>query len=117
MEGSAGIRLSAGIFISLVITVGAVVALKILEKKLPATDSGEIITYVCNKCGKKARSSDKFCNACGGEIEKKVVVKEEYACEKCGKRATAKEKFCSACGGEIKVKEKPPVAEAAATEA
>ena len=115
MEGSAGIRLSAGIFISLVITVGAVVALKILEKKLPATDSGEIITYVCNKCGKKARSTDKFCNACGGEIEKKVVVKEEYACEKCGKRATAKEKFCSACGGEIKVKEKPPVAEAAAT--
>ena len=38
-----------------------------------------------------------------------------YACEKCGKRATAKEKFCSDCGGEIKVKEKPPVEEAAAT--
>ena len=116
MEGSAGIRLSAGIFISLVITVGAAVALKILEKKLPASDSGEIITYACNKCGKKARSSDKFCNACGGEIEKKVVIKEEYACEKCGKRATAKEKFCSACGGEIKVKEKPPVAEPTATD-
>ena len=115
MEGSAGIRLSAGIFISLVITVGAAVALKILEKKLPATDSGETVTYVCSKCGKKARSTDKFCNACGGEIEKKVVVKEEYACEKCGKRATAKEKFCSACGGEIKVKEKPPIEEAAAT--
>ena len=54
-------------------------------------------------------------NSCGGEIEKKVVIKEEYACEKCGKRATAKEKFCSACGGEIKVKEKPPIEEAAAT--
>ena len=40
-----------------------------------------------------------------------------YACEKCAKKATAKEKFCSACGGEIKVKEKPPVAEPAATEA
>ena len=115
MESSAGIRLSAGIFISLVITVGAAVALKILEKKLPASDSGETVTYVCSKCGKKARSSDNFCNACGGEIEKKVVIKEEYACEKCGKRATAKEKFCSACGGEIKVKEKPPIEEAAAT--
>ena len=51
----------------------------------------------------------------GGEIEKKVVIKEEYACVKCGKRATAKEKFCSDCGGEIKVKEAPPVAEASAT--
>ena len=40
-----------------------------------------------------------------------------YACEKSGKRATAKEKFCSACGGEIKAKGKPPVEEAAATEA
>ena len=115
-SGSAGIRLSAGIFISLVITVGAAVALKILEKKLPASNSGEIITYVCKKCGKKARSTDKFCNACGGEIEKKVEVKAEYACEKCGKRATAKEKFCSECGGEIKVKEKPPVEEATATD-
>ena len=116
MEGSAGIRLSAGIFISLILSVGAVVALKVLEKKFPASESAETVIYVCSKCEKKARSSDRFCNACGGEIEKKVVVKEEYACEKCGKRATAKEKFCSECGGEIKIKEKPPVAEATATD-
>ncbi len=115
MEGSAGIRLSAGIFISLVITAGAVVALKILEKKLPAGESSEIVTYACVKCGKKAKAADKFCSACGGEIEKKVVVKEEYACVKCGKRATAKDKFCNACGGEIKVKEAPPKEEAAAS--
>ncbi len=107
MESSAGIRLSAGIFISLVITAGAVVALKILEKKLPVSESSEIVTYACAKCGKKARAADKFCSACGGEIEKKVVVKEEYACVKCGKKATAKDKFCNACGGEIKVKEAP----------
>ena len=116
--GSAGIKFSAGIFIALIFTIGAVVALKVLEKKLPATDEGgETVTYVCGKCGKKAKAKDKFCNACGGEIEKKVVVKEEYACEKCGKRASAKEKFCSACGGEIKVKEKPPVAEPTEAEA
>ncbi len=115
-SGSAGIRLSAGIFISLVITVGAAVALKILEKKLPASDSGEIITYICNKCGKKARSSDKFCNACGGEIEKKVVVKEEYACEKCGKKATAKDKFCNECGGVVVVKKEEPKEETATIE-
>ena len=116
-SGSAGIRLSAGIFISLVITVGAAVALKILEKKLPATDEGgESVTYVCSKCGKKARSSDKFCNACGGEIEKKVVVKEEYACEKCGKKATAKDKFCNGCGGAVVVKKEEPKEEAATIE-
>ena len=101
MKGSAGIRLSAGIFISLVLTVGAAVGLKVLEMKLPATGSGESVMYACSKCGKKAGSSDKFCNACGGEIEKKVVVKEEYACAKCGKRASAKDRFCSACGGVI----------------
>ncbi len=123
METSAGFSLSAGIFISLVITVGAVVALKILEKKLPASESGEIVSYACAKCGKKARAADKFCSACGGEIEKKVAVKEEYACVKCGKRATAKDKFCNLCGGEIKVKEKtpaevsPPVTEEAAPQA
>ena len=115
MEGSAGIRLSAGIFISLVITAGAVVTLKILEKKLPVGES-ESVTYACAKCGKKAKANDKFCNACGGEIEKKVVVKEEYACVKCGKKASGKDKFCSECGGEIKVKEKPPVQESTATD-
>ena len=115
MESSAGIRLSAGIFISLVITVGAVVALKILEKKLPVGES-ESVTYACAKCGKKAKANDKFCSVCGGEIEKKVVVKEEYACVKCGKKASGKEKFCSACGGEIKVKEKPPVIDPTATD-
>ena len=103
--GSAGIKLSAGIFIALIFTVGAVVALKVLEKKLPATDEGgETVTYVCGKCGKKAKAKDKFCNECGGEIEKKVVVKEEYACEKCGKKATAKDKFCNGCGGAVVVK-------------
>ncbi len=113
MESSAGIRLSAGIFISLVLTIGAVVALKILEKKLPVGASSEIVTYACAKCGKKAKSSDKFCSACGGEIEKKVVVKEQYACVKCGKKASAKDKFCSVCGGEIKAKEAPLQEEAA----
>ncbi len=116
-ESSAGIRLSAGIFIALIFTVGAVVALKILEKKLPATDEGgETVTYVCGKCGKKAKAKDKFCNACGGEVEKKVVVKEEYACVKCGKKATAKDKFCNACGGAVVVKKGESKAETASIE-
>ncbi len=100
-----GYKLSAGIFITIIFTVGAVVALKILEKKFPdGEDTTETISYVCSKCGKKAKASDKFCNACGGEVGEKTMVKEEYVCEKCGKKATEKDKFCNACGGEIKVK-------------
>ena len=58
----------------------AAVALKILEKKLPASDSGETVTYVCGKCGKKATAKDKFCNACGGAVVvKKKEPKEETA--------------------------------------
>lgn len=112
-----GIRLSAGIFIAIIFTVGAVVALKVLEKKFPVTDEGgETVTYVCGKCGKKAKAKDKFCNACGGEIEKKVVVKEKYACEKCGKKATAKDKFCNGCGGAVVVKKEEPKEETATIE-
>ncbi len=71
--GSAGIRMSAGIFITLIFAVGAVVALKVLQKKFPASGENEPqITYTCSKCGKKARAKDKFCNACGGEIVKKT---------------------------------------------
>ena len=112
---SAGFKLSAGVFSALVFTVGAVVALKILEKKMPASVGGESVNYVCSKCGKKAKAKDKFCPACGGEVEKKVIRKEEYACEKCGKKATEKDKFCNGCGGAVVVKKEEAKAEAAAT--
>ncbi len=116
-ESSSGIKLSAGVFIAIVFTVGAVVALKILEKKLPvAEDGAEDVTYVCVKCGKKAKAKDKFCSACGGEVEKKVVVKEEYVCEKCGKKASAKDKFCNACGGAVVVKKEEQKEETATIE-
>ncbi len=115
--GSAGIKLSAGIFIALIFIVGAVVALKVLQKKLPSTDEGgETVTYVCGKCGKKAKAKDKFCSECGGEIEKKVEIKEQYVCEKCGKKATVKDKFCNACGGAVVVKKEEPKAKTASIE-
>ena len=107
-SGSAGIRLSAGIFISLILSVGAVVALKVLEKKFPASESAETVIYVCSKCGKRARAKDKFCNECGGAVEQQVKVNNKYVCTKCGKEATAKDKFCNACGGEIAIKAPPP---------
>ncbi len=101
ITAEAGYKLSAGIFIAIIFTVGAVVFLKILQKKLPDLESGESVVYSCSKCGRKVRAKDKFCSVCGGEIEKKVALKEKYACEKCGKKATAKDKFCNDCGGAI----------------
>lgn len=100
---SAGIRLSAGIFISLVFNAAAVAAPVLLDKYLPA-DGAESVSYVCSKCGKRAKAKDKFCSVCGGAIEVKVTRAETYVCSNCGKSATAKDKFCSACGGTIEVK-------------
>lgn len=100
--GSSGFRLSAGIFVSIIFTVGATVAAILLEKKF-ADSSGETIISSCKNCNKKAKPSDKFCSACGGEIEKKVsiTIKEEFVCSKCNRKTNGKDKFCSACGGEI----------------
>lgn len=103
--GSAGFRLSAGIFISLIIYAGAVGGLYFLKKKFPATEDGPSVSYVCSGCGKKAKATDKFCNACGGAIEEKVILPVVYVCEKCGAKASAKVKFCSTCGGAIVQKE------------
>ncbi len=99
-----GVRLSAGIFIAIIFTVGAVVAFKILEKKFPANESGEKVTYQCVACGKKAKAKDKFCSQCGGAVETKIEQKIEYVCSKCKKKATAKDKFCNNCGGVIEQK-------------
>lgn len=78
-EESSGFKLSAGIFISIVFTVGAYVALKILQKKCPAGEQLEEAEYLCEKCGKKAKKKDKFCNECGGAVIKKekAAAKEE----------------------------------------
>ncbi len=101
--GSAGIRLSAGIFIALVFNVAAVVAPTLLDKYLPA-DGAESVSYVCSKCGKRAKAKDKFCSVCGGAIEEKVTRAATYVCSSCGKIATAKDKFCSVCGGMIEAR-------------
>ncbi len=107
VTASAGYSVSAGIFISLILTVGAAVAYKLLEKKMPA-ESGETVTYACGKCGKRASSKDRFCRACGGEVRASVSYAKEYVCEKCGRRGSSKDKFCRECGGEIKAREKRP---------
>ncbi len=115
VESAGGFKFSAGIFITLVFIIGFIVALKLLEKKFPANESGQTFTYTCAKCGKKAKATDRFCSACGGEIEKKLFVKKEYVCLKCGKKAKATDKFCSACGGEVILKDETTIENTATT--
>ncbi len=113
---ASGIRLSAGIFIALVLYAGAIAALIWLKKKFPASADSESVSYVCGGCGKKARATDKFCNACGGKIERKVTVLVEYVCEACGISAGADSKFCRACGGAIVQREAKSAEQTAAAE-
>lgn len=104
-----GIGLSAGVFVSIVITVGSVVALKLLQKNHRTSGDIVLTVYLCPKCGKKAKSGDKFCSSCGAVIVSQTYVKEENVCSKCGQKAEPGTRFCSVCGGEI-VK-KPSAAE------
>ncbi len=112
----AGIRLSAGIFIALLLYVGAVACLILLRKKMPTAAVTESVSYVCSGCGKRAKASDKFCNACGGAIEKRVSLPTEYVCEACGAKASASDKFCRGCGGAVVQREVKPTEQPQPTE-
>lgn len=65
---SAGIRLSAGVFVTLVVYGGAVAARIWLKKKLPEGELPETVSYVCSNCGKRAKASSKFCSVCGSAV-------------------------------------------------
>ncbi len=74
-SASAGIRLSAGIFITLVFAIGSIVTIKVLQTKFkPDEDQkkNEII-YLCSRCGMKQRKKTNFCPDCGGEIKECVI--------------------------------------------
>ena len=74
-----------------------------LYKKFPAGENtGMIVTYNCSKCGKKVKSTVKFCPDCGGEVIKaEKEANPKFACSSCGTPAKAGVKFCSQCGGAI----------------
>ena len=103
------VSLHFGAYVALILSVGAIAVLKYFADKLPQGGATESVEYVCTKCGKKAKASEKFCNACGGAIEKKVKLPVEYVCTKCGKKAKATDKFCSACGGAVEKQVKRPM--------
>ncbi len=87
---SAGIRLSAGIFITLIFAVGSVVAKILLEKKFPVTDeNAPKVEYLCSNCGKKVKKGVKFCPECGGAVQEKTEGANET--EPVAEAATANE--------------------------
>ncbi|MBR1890628.1 MAG: zinc ribbon domain-containing protein [Clostridia bacterium] len=47
---------------------------------------------VCEQCGYKNDTTDKFCGGCGNKLEAKRY------CSNCGKELKANDKFCSSCG-------------------
>ena len=65
---TSGVRFSAGIFLTLIVSILSVISLKLLQKKYANTDI--LDEYICSKCGKKSKFGDLFCNKCGGQIIK-----------------------------------------------
>lgn len=99
---TSGMKICAAPILSLVCSVGAVATLIVLKKKMPNLGaSTEDASYVCTGCGKKAKSSEKFCTNCGGQITRVVKVQRTFACSQCGKPAKEGERFCTNCGGMI----------------
>jgi pSer/pThr/pTyr-binding forkhead associated (FHA) protein/uncharacterized RDD family membrane protein YckC len=56
----------------------------------------------CPSCGKKSLLTDRFCRACGSELEKKTSV----ACTACGKTVPLPAEFCGHCGHELPKKDR-----------
>ncbi len=99
-----GLMPGAGLFLLLILTIGAWLAFVLLSKNFGDDDSDTV--YTCAACGAKARAGEKFCQQCGGAVVAKVVeakpdVKTLYTCTKCGAKAKAGAKFCQQCGGEV----------------
>lgn len=109
-----GVSLGFGIFLAIILSVGAFVALKVLEQKMPQLfEAGAPATqFVCEQCGASAKKGAAFCAKCGGKVIETLPV--TYACEQCGASAKKGVAFCSKCGGKIVANTAAPAAPAAA---
>lgn len=99
VKASAGMRPGAGFYLLLILAI----AVFVLTKKFglgtaEATAMGGT-TYKCAACGAKAKASDKFCPACGGNVV--ALATPIYKCSACGAKAKATDKFCAKCGAAV----------------
>lgn len=113
-ETRQGLCIGAGMILSVLLSGVAAVSVFFLPKWFPKLfETGPEINYVCTQCGKKAKQSEKFCNACGGTIEAVEVKHYEYVCAGCGKKMRKTDKFCNTCGGPMVQREIAPATPAA----
>ena len=97
-----GVAPGFGTFFSLVLSIGAIIGLKIVEEKFPEFKGGNIKKYVCEACGEASKEGSAFCQKCGGKIvEVAPAPKTTYICDGCGAKSKAGVAFCSKCGGKI----------------
>ncbi len=95
-----GIRISAGVFVTLILGIGAVVALYLLPKYININE-GPAIVSVCTQCGQKTKSGVKFCPTCGGAVNEQVYYPTVYVCSRCNKKVKKGVAFCPDCGAPV----------------
>ena len=101
-----------GAYLMLILNVGGVVALVVLEKKMPHLFADNGVAggrrFVCGNCGANAKAGSAFCQVCGGQVVEVAPPPQMiYFCENCRKPAKQGVPFCSACGGRIVCAPKP----------
>lgn len=94
-----GLKPGIGMFFLLIFAIAEWVVLKKLEKRFADGGDTADIIYKCSACGAKAKSTDKFCNVCGGPIA--TYSRATYKCSSCGTIAKPTDKFCNACGSPV----------------
>ena len=70
------------------------------SENIDSVDFEQDDLYVtCPKCGKKIKSTAKFCNFCGAKYSADSEQNDLYVtCQKCGKKIKSTSKFCNFCG-------------------
>ena len=96
-----------GCWFMLVWAVATFITFNKLVKKFDFLAEGEFADasstkYVCTKCGKSAKSTDKFCTACGAPVAETLI---KYLCTGCGKEVKKGVNFCPDCGSAIEAKD------------
>ena len=67
-----GLKLSAGVFLTLILVLAFLVTTLIISKKHPINEETVFDVYVCSGCGRNANPHHKFCYKCGEKIIKKT---------------------------------------------